>query len=142
MTFISLTRLRLRSVRFLPFFAVHALWSLRQIRRAPGFQDGGLLPDRSWTFWTISAWDSQESMRQYIVSGSHKKAMPYLQRWCDEASVAHWEQESGDLPSWKEADRRMREAGRVSKVLHPSARHAGMRYEAPRTTRAGVIRRA
>ena len=46
----------------------------------------------------MTAWDSQESMRRYMTTGSHKKAMPKLMKWCDEASVAHWEQEGDALP--------------------------------------------
>ena len=142
MPFVSLTRLRVRSLRFVPRFALHTLRSLRQVRRAPGFQTGALLADRSWTFWTMTAWDSQESMRQYMISGAHKAAMPYLLEWCDEASIAHWTQEQDALPSWNEADRHMRETGRASKVRNPSANHATLRYRTPRTTAAGSIRRA
>jgi hypothetical protein len=43
-----------------------------------------------------------------------------LLEWCDEAAVAHWNQESAELPDWKTAERRMAESGRLSKVNHPS----------------------
>ena len=134
MTFVSLTRLRLRSIRFLPIFALHALRSNRQVRKASGFQSGALLPDRSWTFWTMTAWDQGESMRCYMTTGDHKRAMPHLMHWCDEASVAHWEQDEPTLPSWEEADRRMRETGRISKVSYPSPDHATLNYRQPRTS--------
>ncbi len=142
MVFVSLTRLRLRSVRFLPAFAWDGVQSQRQVRRADGFVTGKLLSDRSWTFWTMTAWDSQASMRAYMTTGAHKRAMPKLMEWCDEASVAHWEQDGPTLPTWEEADRRMRATGRVSKVRWPSAEHAGLRYRAPRTTMGGVITKA
>lgn len=132
MVFVSLTRLRLRSIRFLPLFAIYAVRSSRQVKKAPGFVSGKLLPDRSWTFWTMTSWDGQENMRRYMTSGAHKAAMPRLLHWCDEASVAHWEQEATALPSWEEADRRMRESGRVSKVNQPSPNHAGLNYRKPR----------
>ncbi len=141
-TFVSLTRLRIRSFRFLPQFAWHAVRSNRQVQRAPGFLTGSLLADRSWTFWTMTLWDSERSMRAYMTSGAHKAAMPHLLHWCDEASVAHWTQPTPNLPTWTEADRRMRESGRISKVLHPSPQHASMNYRAPRTTATGAIRRA
>jgi hypothetical protein len=115
---------------------VHAIQSQRQARRAPGFRSGGLLPDRHWTFWTMTAWDSEEAMRRFMLSGPHKAAMPHLLHWCDEASVAHWTQPEDALPSWEEADRRMRETGRPSKVNHPSPRHAALAYQPPRTTAA------
>jgi len=142
MAFVSLTRLRIRSVRFMPQFILHAMRSQSQVKKAPGFQAGALLPDRSWTFWTMTAWDSAESMRAYMTAGPHKKAMPHLLHWCDEASVAHWEQAESALPTWTEADRRMRESGRASKVLHPSPEHASLSYRVPRTTRGGTIQRA
>jgi hypothetical protein len=140
MVFISLTRLRIRSFRFVPLFALQVFRSMRQVKRAPGFQRGALLADRSWTFWTMTAWDTQESMRRYMTTGSHKTAMPHLLHWCDEASVAHWEQPETSLPSWAEADKRMREEGRASKVRNPSPQHATLSYRAPRTTGDVTIR--
>ena len=142
MAFVSLTRLRIRSFRFLPFFAVHTLRSIRQIKVAPGFRDGALLADRDWTFWTMTAWDSQESMRHYMTAGAHRVAMPHLMQWCDEASVAHWDQPTDALPAWDEADRRMRGTGRVSKVRFPSATYASLGYREPRLTTGGPIRPA
>jgi heme-degrading monooxygenase HmoA len=141
MMFVSLTRLRVRSIRFVPLFALYTFRSLRQVKKASGFQKGALLADRSWTFWTLTAWDTQESIRQFMTSGAHKEAMPRLLHWCDEASVAHWTQPEATLPSWTEADKRMRETGRISKVLHPSPQHATLAYRTPRTTAGGEIRR-
>jgi hypothetical protein len=140
MTFVSLTRLRVRSFRFVPLFAFHAFRSVRQVKMAPGFERGALLADRSWTFWTMTAWDTQENMRRFMTTGSHKAAMPHLLHWCDEASVAHWEQMEVSLPSWTDADKRMREEGRASKVRNPSAQHATLSYSAPCTTGSVTIR--
>ncbi len=139
MTFISITRLRLRSLRFLPGFGLHAALTTRQARRAPGYRGGSLLLDQGLVFWTMTAWDAQESMRNYMLAGSHRTAMPRLAGWCDEASVVHWEQEAPELPSWAEADRRMREAGRPSKLRSPSPGHAALDYRAPRLSRAAPL---
>jgi Domain of unknown function (DUF3291) len=124
----------------MPGFALRTMRALKQVRGAPGFLGGGVLPDRSFTFWTMTAWESEESMRRYMTAGAHKVAMPKLLDWCDEASVVHWEQGEDSLPSWEEADRRMRAEGRVSKVRNPSAKHATLSYRAPRTSRATRIR--
>ncbi len=142
MSFISITRLRIRSVRFLPAFALDFVRTRQQVRSAPGFKGGSLLADRSWTFWTLTAWDSQESMRRYMTSGSHRTTMPRLLDWCDEASVVHWTQSDEGLPSWIDADKRMREDGRPSKVRNPSSRHADLSYRSPRTLFAGPIQPA
>lgn len=128
MPFVSVTRLRIRSWRFLPAFFLHASRSNRQASAAPGFRGGALLPDRRWTFWTLTVWDSAEDMRAYIKTGAHKKAMPKLIHWCDEASIVHWEQSELTLPSWPEADARMRREGRASKVRNPTAAHLAMDF--------------
>lgn len=139
MAFISVTRLRLRSIRFLPLFALDILQTRRQVAGARGFRAGSLLADRAWVFWTLTAWDDSASMRGYMTSGSHRRAMPALLDWCDEASVVHWEQQDWALPSWTEADRQMRAAGRASKVRHPSPDHAALSYREPRTSTATAI---
>ena len=140
MVFVSLTRLRVRSIRFLPSFFLDATRSRQQVKKSPGFVAGSLLTDRNWTFWTMTAWDSEESMRAFMTSGAHQKAMPHLLHWCDEASVAHWTQSDATLPSWTEADQRMREGGRPSKVRNPSPQHATLNYQPPRTTTDSPIR--
>ena len=121
---------------------MHTLRSLKQVRNSPGFERGSILADRNWTFWTMTSWDSSDSMRRYMTNGSHRAAMPHLLDWCDEASVVHWEQAGSTLPAWSEADKRMRQSGRVSKVRFPSDRHASLNYRTPRLTAAGPIRPA
>lgn len=139
MAFISVTRLRIRSVRYLPGFMLEAVRARQQATRAKGFLGGALLQDRAWAFWTLTMWNSEECMRAYMLGGSHRAAMPKLLNWCDEASVVHWTQNGETLPSWEEADRRMRQEGRPSKVRNPSPHHASLAYRAPRTFVAGPI---
>lgn len=129
---VSLTRLRIRSLRFLPGFVVYALRSESQVRRAAGFRKGSLLPDRKFTFWTMTLWDSSESMRAYMTSGAHRAAMPKLLNWCDQASVTHWETDEDILPPWEDAASRMRSQGRPSKVLHPASGHSDLTFDPPR----------
>lgn len=140
MPFVSVTRLRIRSIRFLPAFLLHNLRTLAQVKAAPGFQGGSLLMDRALAFWTLTAWDSQGSMRAYMTSGAHRIAMPHLLDWCDEASVAHWDQDGETLPDWAEAERRMRAEGRPSKLRHPGPRHADLGFRAARTTGTASLR--
>ncbi len=142
MPLVSVTRLRLRSIRFLPPFVPHAVRSRTQAARAPGFRGGSLLMDRL-AFWTMTAWDRPESMRAYMRDGPHRTAMPRLAAWCDEASVVHWEQEDDALPPWPEAIRRMRAEGRPSRVRHPSPQHEALAFRTPRSlAAAGAIRAA
>jgi hypothetical protein len=132
MAFVSATRLRIRSLRFMPHFGLLLLGTRRQVKAAAGFQRGSLLADRQLVFWTLTVWDSAGAMRDYMLAGAHRAAMPRLVNWCDEASVVHWEIEGDATPTWPEADQRMREKGRASKVRHPSPRHADLNYLPPR----------
>jgi hypothetical protein len=76
--------------------------------------------------------EDEAAMRVYRGSGAHMKAMPKLLDWCDEASIAHWEQESNELPDWVDAHRRMVAEGRMSKVKHPSEAQLAKKIAAPK----------
>jgi quinol monooxygenase YgiN len=132
MAVISITRLRVRSWRFLPLFFIHALRSARQAGRAEGNLGSSLLRDRKNTFWTATAWRDEAAMRQFMLSGAHRQAMPKLLNWCDEAALVHWTQDSADLPSWPAAHARLEAEGRSSKVYHPSENHKAHKFPAPR----------
>ncbi|TPW26210.1 DUF3291 domain-containing protein [Pararhizobium mangrovi] len=128
MAFVSVTRLRIRALRFLPRFVIHTLGSRRQCARSPGFLSGAVFAGGRRSFWTVTAWKDRESMRAYMTDGAHRIAMPHLLEWCDEASVVHWEQSDDALPEAHEAEGRMRLEGRPSKVRHPSPDHAALRF--------------
>lgn len=135
MPFVSLTRLRIRSLLFMPQFAWRAFHSVRQTERADGFLCGKVLQEARNTFWTMTAWEDESAMNAFRTSGSHRAAMPKLLYWCDEASVAHWVQDTTDLPTWMEAHQRMVKDGRPSKVHHPSADQTANRIPAPKPGR-------
>jgi hypothetical protein len=123
MAFTSVTRLRIRSLRFLPVFLLDAIRSDRQLRRASGFRAGWLGREGVFGFWTATVWDSPDALRAYRNSRPHLTAMGKLLGWCDEASFASWEQADATVPDADTAYRRLRDGGRVSKVRYPSARH-------------------
>lgn len=129
--FLSVTRLRVRSPRYLLPFFWYSLRSAHQARRSPGNVATDLLRDRHGGYWTRSVWTDERSMRAFMTSGSHRGVMPRLLDWCSEAAVVHWEQESPTPPAWAEAHRRLVTEGRASKVRHPSAAQASLGYPPP-----------
>lgn len=131
MALISVTRLRVRSIRYLPGFLFFALVSARQARRAPGNLATNLLTEVKHTFWTRTAWEDEASMREFMMAPPHRRAMRKLLDWCDEASVVHWLQDGSELPDWPEAHRRMVVDGRRSKVRHPSPAHEAFEIPPP-----------
>jgi len=130
--FASVTRLRVRSVRYVPAFLWRNLLTKRQVVRAPGFVGGRLLVDAGRAFWTLTLWESERTMKAFRGSGAHAGVMPRLAHWCDEASYAHWETPSPSVPSWSEAYERLAREGRLSRVAHPSKDHEARRFAKPR----------
>jgi hypothetical protein len=79
-------------------------------------------------------------MRAFMFAPAHRRLMPKLLQWCDEAAVAHWLQDSMQPPSWQEAHRRLQQAGRTSKVDHPSAAQLDFEVPPPKTSRQLKLR--
>lgn len=132
MSFVSVTRLRIRSWRFLPVFFYHAVQTLSQAKKAPGNVSAIVLNDANRAFWTMSVWTDEQAMRAYMISGPHGKVMPKLMEWCDEAATAHWTQDSPTAPSWTDAHARLIKDGRRSKVRHPSPAQEAFSIPNPR----------
>jgi hypothetical protein len=75
-------------------------------------------------------------MKAFMVSGAHRPIMRRLLEWCDEASVAHWTEDSAQKPTWEEVHRRMQRDGRPSSVNYPSEAHRRFDISAPNVRRA------
>jgi hypothetical protein len=121
-------------------FFLQAMRSARQAATAQGNLAARLLRDHRNTFWTATAWTAEAAMKDFMISGIHRQAMRKLPDWCDEAAVVHWNQESGELPSWGEASVRLQREGRRSKVNHPSPAHTAYQFPAPRVRRTSELR--
>ena len=132
MALVSITRLRLRSAWYLLPFFWHTMASAKQLVNHSKFLKGKTMMDKGLAFWKMTLWRDEADMRAYRNTDAHKKAMPKLQHWCNEASVVHWHQESEEFPTWLEAHQRMMKEGRLSKVKHPSPAHTLEQIPAPR----------
>lgn len=126
MPHISITRLRLRSIFTLPAFARETRAIVAQAAAAPGFISGAVLAEGRLVFWTRTVWESAEAMAAFRDSGAHRASMPKLMHWCDEASVAHWQ----DAPAadWDAIHARMAAEGRPSRVQRPTRAHQERRF--------------
>lgn len=138
MALVSITRLRVRSLRFLPEFIWYSLRSARQASRASGNLATQILKERHWAFWTATAWTDDAAMKNFMLAGAHRVAMRKLLEWCDEAALVHWLQDTRDLPGWREAHRRLQAEGRRSKVNHPSPNQVAYQIPEPRTGRGAI----
>jgi hypothetical protein len=138
MAFVSITRLRVRSWRYLPAFIFQSFRSARQARSAAGNFAVSVLSDADLAFWTRTLWTEEAAMRAFMLAGAHRRAMPRLSQWCDEAAVVHWNQDDFEPPSWPAAHRRLLREGRLSKVNHPS--QAQRRFEIPAPRRSAELK--
>jgi hypothetical protein len=129
MPIITVTRLRLRSLRFFPGFLWYTRRSIRQAKRTPGNLGVKLRKTNGLAFWTLSMWQDNQAIRTFVPASPHREAMQKLPHWCDEAAFADWEQQSADWPLWETAAEQLAASGRVVKVLHPSEQHGAGRIE-------------
>jgi hypothetical protein len=132
MPVVSITRLRVRSWRYLLPFLIYALRIKWQAGKAKGNLAVSLLRDTHNTFWTRTVWTTELAMKTFMLAGPHGQVMRKLLEWCDEASLVRWDQESHEEPDWHEAHRRLQADGRRSRVNHPSRAHEGFEIRAPK----------
>ena len=145
MVFVSVTRVRPRSLRFLLVVILHSWRSRHQFRGTRGFIGGYLASGPRFGMWTVTVWEDEQSMREYRNTGAHLKAMPKLIDACAEASFVHWTTDDRSIPSPQLISQKMKQ-GRTSKLRHPSSEHltgnpwpdAKVPYRGP-TLRAGSV---
>ena len=104
----------------MPGFVWFTWRSVRQARRTAGNLGVAVRKAEGLAFWTVTVWQDEAAMRAFRDAQPHRDAMPRLLEWCDEASVAHWNQETPAVPDWTTAEERLADSGRLSKVHHPS----------------------
>jgi len=113
-------------------------WDLA--RAASGNLAVALLRDADKAYWTCTCWTDEQAMRAFTLSGMHGAVMRRLAGWCDEAAVAHWMQDTAELPSWDEAHRRLQVEGRSTRVDHPSEAQHERRFPPPLVSRSRTAR--
>ncbi len=135
MTFISVTRLRVKSLLLLTAFMRANEASVKSLKGLQGFLGGSELIDRGLVFWTLTVWEDDSAMRAFRNGPAHRAAMQRLPDWCDEAAYVHWLQEDAGLPDWAAASKRLLTEGKLTKVKTPSAAHAAGSIRPLRWTR-------
>jgi hypothetical protein len=131
MPLLSITRLRIRSIRFLPKFFWYAMQSTRQALKSDGNLAAKTFKDDGLVFWTCSIWEDELHMLNYMRSGTHKKAMPFLQHWCNEARTGHMTIPGKDFPSPAEMAHILLKFGKASKLNFPNENHQQQIFPEP-----------
>jgi hypothetical protein len=81
----------------------------RQVSRAPGAYGATLKAEPlKRTFWTLSAWESPQALKDFARSGAHAPTSRGLAAQMRDAKFATWATTSDALPvNWAEARRRL-----------------------------------
>ena len=137
MRVVSITRLRVRSWRYLLPFIFYALRASWQAKNSQGNLAVSLLRDTDNTFWTRTVWTTESAMKAFMLARPHGPVMRRLLEWCDEAALVHWGQETDGKSDWQEAHRRLQADGRRSKVNHPSPAHESFQIRPPAVLQHG-----
>lgn len=120
MPFVSVTRLRVKSIFYIiPFMRANEA-SVKELKNSKGLIKGVELIDKKFTFWTMTMWEDEASMKAFRGSSSHRNAMQHLPAWCNEASYHHWTQEGIEFPDWQTVAEKLFTEGILSKVRNPS----------------------
>ena len=135
MRILAMTRLRLKSYRVLPRFIWVNEQAIAQLRGSPGFLRGKLLGEPNLTMWTATLWDSEDRLRAFYLSGTHRRLMPELAGFACEAISGHIVYDSAELPPWPFIHEELRRMGRLSAgVTEPNDNHRNRIVVAPRFT--------
>ena len=138
---LSVTRLRLRSWRFVLSFLRENERVVTQLCAAEGFLGGEVVAKAGLVFWTVSRWTSPRAMARFAHDGAHGAVIPKLAGWCSEASTVTFAVDGERPITPAEIATRLRERGRVVAVDRPSeAQRRGERAR-PDDQPAGLLRR-
>ena len=99
---ISITKLQLKNIWQLLIFMKHAGKSRNQAISSAGVIHVDVKADLGkLTFYTLTAWENESSLREFMLARHHKEAMKTTKRIARQAVSIHFE---GDkIPDWTEA---------------------------------------
>ena len=121
MPVIVVTRLRLRDPALLDDFFTDAVAAIEQAQKSDGNLGADALADANNAWWSVSAWQDRNLMQAFVDAEPHLGIEKHLDRFCDEATFADWEQASPDLPDWQTSWRHLTADGKAAELTHPSA---------------------
>ena len=107
MVYVSITGLRLKSMRHAPRFWWHAVRSMQQAKRAPG----NILAETrtiGGVHHTLSVWESEAAMRRYLGAGAHLQAMRVFAYVASGSTLGY---ATDDPPDWSRVHDIWRERG-------------------------------
>lgn len=106
----SITELKLKNFWSYLVFIPHAVKSKIQASKAKGIVSIALQSDGLLTQRTLTVWQGEKEMRDYVRSGAHIKAVVAFGPHAKKSSTAHFEVDT--IPSWEMALDHLRKHGK------------------------------
>ncbi|MEU1890678.1 DUF3291 domain-containing protein [Streptomyces pristinaespiralis] len=103
------SKLQVKSLLSVPRFFLLSLVIWKQVRSAPGVVGASLRAEPlKKTFWTLSAWDSQESLDTFSRSDPHARIVAGLRKVMDHSVFVFYPAGQDSLPAdWDDAVARL-----------------------------------
>jgi quinol monooxygenase YgiN len=102
---VLLTVLPLKHLRDLGAFLLYTWRILGQLRRTPGLLGYSLLAHiLQRQFWTLSVWEDEAALQQFVVAYPHSHVMRALQEKMGQTCFVRWRIWGSEFPPrWQEA---------------------------------------
>jgi len=102
---VLLTVLPLNHLRDLGVFLLYTWRILVQLRRTPGLLGYSLLAHiLQRQFWTLSVWEDEAALQQFVVASPHRYVMRALQEKMGQTRFVRWRMRGAEFPPrWQEA---------------------------------------
>lgn len=118
--YLAITRLKLKSTRYIVPFFIHNERVVKQIRASEGFLKGKQLATPSLSMWTATLWTCEEALKTFYLSGEHRAVMSKISEWSSEAVSGHQQVDSNKLPSWDYVRTQLHQIGRFTHLQEHS----------------------
>ena len=107
---ITITSIKLRSLWKFFKLSLHGMKVMQQAKSQKGFIK---MKNTGFGYWhyTLSAWETEEDVKNFSKSGAHLLAMKESQALSTEIGIYTYE--SDKMPDWNEAKELVKEKGRV-----------------------------
>jgi hypothetical protein len=96
---------------------------VKQIRASENFLQGQLMATPNLSMWTMTLWTSEESVREFYLSGSHQLVMGKISEWSSEAVHVMHPTTCNHLPHWNDVTQLLNKHGKYVILTHPSENH-------------------
>ena|SRR5579863_202662 len=102
---VLLSYLPLRSYFSLPLFFRYSIQINAQLRETPGAMGYAMRAQMfALHFWTLSVWDSDKALMEFVAKVPHGEAMKKIAPYMDKTNFWRWKLPSSELPPhWDDA---------------------------------------